>query len=68
MTYKRGVDVALSLDVNLRRVFSGSYREGISQEQGNEWILEGLSAGAAYAERQGVTLALENHGRFAGAQ
>ena len=64
--FKRGVDVALSLDVNLMRVFSGSYREGISQEQGNEWILEGLSAGAAYAERQGVTLALENHGRFAG--
>ena len=30
------------------------------------WILEGLSAGADYAASRGVTLALENHGRFAG--
>ncbi|MCY4539213.1 MAG: sugar phosphate isomerase/epimerase [Chloroflexi bacterium] len=63
---KRGVDTALALDVNLMRVFSGSYREGVSQEEGMSWILDGLTAGAAYAERQGVTLALENHGRFAG--
>lgn len=63
---KRGVDTALALDVNLMRVFSGSYREGVSQEEGMSWILEGLTAGAAYAERQSVTLALENHGRFAG--
>jgi len=63
---KRGVDIALALGVNLMRVFSGSYLEGLSQEEGMSWILEGLSAGAAYAERQGVALALENHGRFAG--
>ena len=63
---KRGVDTALALDVNLMRVFSGSYREGVSHEEGMSWILDGLTAGAAYAERQGVTLALENHGRFAG--
>ncbi len=63
---KRGVDIALALGVNLMRVFSGSYLEGLSQEEGMSWILEGLSAGAAYAERRGVTLALENHGRFAG--
>jgi len=63
---KRGVDIALALDVNLMRVFSGSYLEGLMQEEGMSWILEGLSAGAAYAERRGVTLALENHGRFAG--
>ncbi|MCY4019958.1 MAG: sugar phosphate isomerase/epimerase [Chloroflexi bacterium] len=63
---KRGVDIALALDVNLMRVFSGSYLEDVPQAEGMSWILEGLSAGAAYAERQGVTLALENHGRFAG--
>lgn len=63
---KRGVDTALALDTRLMRVFSGSYLEGVSQAEGMSWILEGLSAGAAYAERQGVTLALENHGRFAG--
>lgn len=63
---KRGVDIAVELDVNLMRVFSGNAREGLSLAQGMEWILEGLSAGAAYAESRGVTLALENHGRFAG--
>ena len=63
---KRGVDTARELDVDLLRVFSGDAREGVSQAEGEDWILEGLSAGAAYAESRGVTLALENHGRFAG--
>lgn len=63
---KRGVDIALELGVDLLRVFSGSAREGVSQTAGAAWILDGLSAGAAYAESRGVTLALENHGRFAG--
>ena len=63
---KRGVDVANELGVSLVRVFSGSYREGYSPAQGLAWIIEGLAAGAAYAERNGVTLALENHGLFAG--
>ena len=63
---KRGVDIALELGVDVLRVFSGSARDGVSQDEGAAWILEGLSAGAAYAESHGVTLALENHGRFAG--
>ena len=63
---RRGVDIALELGVDMIRVFSGNAREGVSQEQGVEWILEGLAAGAAYAESRGVTLALENHGRLAG--
>ena len=63
---RRGVDIALELGVDTMRVFSGSARDGVSQEEGMGWILEGLSAGAAYAEAQGVTLALENHGKFAG--
>ncbi len=63
---KRGVDIALELGTDILRVFSGSAREGISQQEGMGWILEGLSAGAAYAGAQGVTLALENHGQFAG--
>ena len=63
---RRGVDIARELGVDIVRVFSGSERAGVSQEQGLAWILEGLSAGAAYAETRGVTLALENHGRFAG--
>lgn len=63
---KRGADIALELGTDILRVFSGSAREGVTQAQGMDWILEGLSAGAAYAASQGVTLALENHGKFAG--
>ena len=63
---KRGVDIALELGTNILRVFSGSAREDVTQAQGMDWILEGLTAGAAYAESRGVTLALENHGKFAG--
>ena len=63
---KRGVDIALELGTDILRVFSGSARDDVMQEQGWAWILEGLSAGAAYAEARGVTLALENHGQFAG--
>ncbi len=63
---KRGVDIALELGTSILRVFSGSARDDVTQEQGWAWILEGLSAGAAYAEARGVTLALENHGQFAG--
>ncbi|MDE2638702.1 MAG: sugar phosphate isomerase/epimerase [Chloroflexota bacterium] len=63
---KRGVDIALELGTDIVRVFSGNAREGVSQQEGMAWILEGLSAGAAYAETRGVTLALENHGKFAG--
>lgn len=63
---RRGVDIALELGVDLLRVFSGSARDDVSQDEGEAWILDGLSAGAAYAEARGLTLALENHGRFAG--
>lgn len=63
---KRGVDAAVALETPLMRVFSGDARAGISQEAGTAWIIEGLAAGAAYAEARGITLALENHGRFAG--
>lgn len=63
---KHGVDVANQLGVNLMRVFSGNFREGYTLEDGMGWIIEGLAAGAEYAHRHGVTLALENHGLMAG--
>ena len=63
---KRNVDIAMELGVDTMRVFSGDARAGVSLEQGIAWILDGLSTCAAYAETRGVTLALENHGRFAG--
>ena len=63
---KRCVDGAVKLGAGLVRVFGGSMRDGVTQEQGMDWIISGLAAGAAYAADQGVILALENHGRFAG--
>lgn len=63
---KQGVDTAGELGVNLMRVFSGNHREGYTLEQGMDWIVDGLTAGAEYAHSNGVTLALENHGLMAG--
>ena len=63
---RRCVDGAVELGAGLVRVFGGSMRDGVTQEAGMEWIIDGLAAGADYAEDHGVMLALENHGRFAG--
>jgi sugar phosphate isomerase/epimerase len=63
---KHGVDVANALEVDLMRVFSGNHKEGYALEEGLDWIIEGLSEGADYAQAHGVVLALENHGLMAG--
>lgn len=61
-----GVDLARRLGTSRLRVFSGGERAGVSQQQGLQWIIVGLREGATYAEQQGITLVLENHGLFAG--
>ena len=61
-----GVDVAAQLGAGLLRVFSGDKIPGYSLEQGINWVVDSLGAGADYAASQGVTLALENHGHVAG--
>jgi sugar phosphate isomerase/epimerase len=63
---KQSVVVANELEVGLLRVFSGGHADGYTLEQGINWVIEGLSASAEYAEQKGVTLALENHGLIAG--
>jgi sugar phosphate isomerase/epimerase len=63
---RHGVDVANALGVGLLRVFSGSHKQGYTIADGFSWIIDGLAAGAEYAELQGVTLVLENHGLIAG--
>jgi sugar phosphate isomerase/epimerase len=63
---KTGVEVADQLDVRTMRVFSGNAKPGYSFDDGFAWIVDGLAAGARYAESYGVTLALENHGLMAG--
>ena len=61
-----GVDVAAQLGAGLLRVFSGDQIPGYSLEQGINWVVDSLAAGADYASSQGITLALENHGHVAG--
>ncbi len=63
---KTGVEVADCLDVRTLRVFSGNAKPGYAFDDGFAWIVDGLAAGAHYAESHGVTLALENHGLMAG--
>lgn len=64
---KKGVDSANEYGAKVVRVFAGDvHTDGITFEDGLQWIIEGLSAGAEYAVANGVTLALENHGKLAG--
>ncbi len=60
------IHLAKALKTSVIRVFAGDKKEGIEYEQARQWILQGLSEGASYASSAGVTLALENHGLFAG--
>ncbi len=63
---KRGVDDALFLGTKRVRVFAGDVRDGVTMDKAFYWICGGLEAAARYAERNGVILCLENHGRLAG--
>ena len=63
---KTGVEVAGQLGAPVLRVFSGNAKPGYTLEDGLTWIIDGLAAGADYASRHGITLALENHGLMAG--
>lgn len=64
--FKTGIEVAARLEVRTLRVFSGNAKPGYSFDDGFAWIVDGLAAGAHYAETHDVTLALENHGLMAG--
>ena len=61
-----GVDYAVQFDAKVVRVFAGDIAPEFTYEQCLLWIIAGLKEAAAYAYDQGVTLALENHGRLAG--
>lgn len=63
---KRGIDMAVLLETPLLRVFSGDIKEGISFDEGKQWIIDSFKACASYAEDKGITMVLENHGYFAG--
>ena len=61
-----GVDYAVQFETKVVRVFAGDIAGDFTFEQCMLWIIAGLKEAAAYAYANGVTLALENHGRLAG--
>lgn len=44
------------------RVFAGGQPEGVERSEAEDWVRDGLAECAKVAEREGVILALENHG------
>lgn len=60
---KRQVEYARILGAGGVRVTAGCRHEGVSEEQGIEWAVEGLLALADYAAPRGVRLGYENHYR-----
>lgn len=63
---KKGVDDAVALGAKVVRIYAGDSRNGLTLERCFDYIVGGLIAGARYAEKKGILLALENHGQLAG--
>ncbi len=61
-----GIQTAKKLGTNIVRVFCGDLHGGLTYEDGQSWIVEGLQQCAGKAEKEGVYLAIENHGLLAG--
>lgn len=59
---KQWIDIAVALGAPFLRLFADRYPEGVSEATALEWALECFRQVLPYAEAQGVTLALENHG------
>jgi len=59
---KQWIDIAVALGAPFLRVFADHYPEGVSESTALEWALDCFRQVLPYAEAQGVTLALENHG------
>lgn len=61
-----GIRVAKAIGTNVIRVFCGDLSGNLTYEDGQDWIVEGLRACLAEAEKANVYLAIENHGLLAG--
>ena len=58
---KAAVDLCLLFGMRYCRTLSGQAHPGVTREQGIERTVEGILLSLEYAERQGVTLCMENH-------
>lgn len=61
-----GIQVAKKLGTTIVRVFCGDIQGDLTYENGSAWIIEGLKKCAEIAEKEGIYLAIENHGLLAG--
>lgn len=61
-TVEDGLNIARELGAPVLRVFGGYVPEGHSERQVMQWVIEAFKKCAAYAEKNGVVIALENHG------
>lgn len=59
---KRWVDYSALLDAPVIRIFSGNTGKGQDPAEAKKLAIEAMEECSHYAGRQGVTLALENHG------
>lgn len=59
---EEGEGIARELGAPALRVFGGYTPKGYSEEQAVQWTIEALGRCIAYAEENGVVIALENHG------
>lgn len=63
---KDGVDNARHFGASVVRVFAGNPQPEIGLSDAFDWIVSSFREVVGYAEANGVTLALENHGALAG--
>lgn len=63
---KHAVDRAKQMGASILRVFAGNGWPGATFEDVQDWVIDCMKQVTSYAEAQGVTLALENHGKLCG--
>ncbi|MFI4875660.1 MAG: sugar phosphate isomerase/epimerase family protein [Blastopirellula sp. JB062] len=59
---KTWIDNAAILSAPVIRIFAGHVKKGVSPEESHRLMVEGMEEVCDYAGKQGVFLALENHG------
>lgn len=58
---RNAIDMCVALGIRFCRTLSGQRFPGMTREEGIERTVEGITRSLEYAERQGVTLCMENH-------
>jgi sugar phosphate isomerase/epimerase len=61
---RRYLELANELEAPMVRTFGGNVIDGQTIDQTIDWVAQGLLAGVATAEAQGVTIVLETHDAF----